>query len=65
MTRKLAEYLTDLIADDLDNRPDINEYMSNYECDRLTAMFIKENFSEIQKFLEHELAWDKQNEIEL
>lgn len=65
MTRELASYLTALIADDIDNRTCLDEYMSQYECDRLEAMFVKENFSAIQKFLEHELDWDKQNEIEL
>lgn len=65
MTRELAKYLTALVADDIDSRSCLNEYMSNYECDRLTAMFVKENFSAIQEFLEHNLDWDKLNETEL
>lgn len=65
MTRDLASYLTALIADDIDNRTLLNKYMSTYDCDRLKSMFVKENFSAIQKFLENKLSWDKQNEIEL
>lgn len=65
MTQELARYLTVLIADDINNRPYLNMYMSNYECDRLEAMFVKEDFAEIQKFIENKLSWDKQNEIEL
>ena len=65
MTRELASFLTALIADYIDDRPYINEYMSEYECDRLEAMLVREDFSEIQKFIEHQLAWDKENEKEL
>lgn len=65
MTRELSRYLTVLIADDIDNRPYINMDMSSCECERLEAMFVKEDFSAIQKFLENKLLQDKQNEIEL
>ena len=64
MTQDLARYLVNLIADDVDGRLYFNKYMSIYECEQLEAMFIKEDFSAIQEFLEKKLAWDKQNETE-
>ena len=64
MTQDLARYLVNLIADDVDSRLYLNMDMSSYECEQLEAMFIKEDFSAIQEYLEKKLAWDKQNETE-
>lgn len=64
MTQDLARYLVNLIADDVDGRLYLNKDMSSYECEQLEAMFIKEDFSAIQEYLEKKLAWDKNNEIQ-
>ena len=65
MTRDLARYLAVLIADDIDNRPFLNEYMSANESVQLENALKKDDFAFVQTFLEKKLAWDKQNEIEL
>lgn len=65
MTRELAGYLTALIADDIDNRPFLNEYMSANECVQLENALKKDDFAFVQTFLENKLGWDEQNETEL
>ena len=65
MTRDLARYLTALIADDINNRPFLDMYMSANESVQLENALKKDDFTFVQTFLEHKLAWDKQNEIEL
>lgn len=65
MTQDLARYLTALIADDIDDRPYLNMDMSAYECVQLENALKKDDFAFVQKFLEHKLTWDKQNEIDL
>ena len=65
MTQELARYLTVLIADDIDNRPYLNNMgMSAYECVQLENALKKEDFASVQTFLEKKLTWDKQNETE-
>lgn len=64
MTQDLARYLVCRIADDIDSRIYLNKDMSSYECEKLEAMFIKEDFAAIQKYLERKLAWDKNNETQ-
>lgn len=64
MTRELASYLAALIADDIDNRPFLNEYMSANESEQLENALKKDDFAFVQTFIANKLGWDEQNEIE-
>ena len=62
MNKGLARFLTGLVANFIDEHTPADKMcMSSYECELMENTFIKEDFDQIEKFLEKKNPNPKEN----